>query len=96
MKKLLLTATLLTATSAQALTHEHCSGINKLAGAIMGARQAGVEMSAVLSVKDGEVNDVTKMLAIDAYKEPHYSTKKYQDTSVVDFKNKWYLACIQM
>jgi len=92
MKKLLL-ATLLTAScTAQAATHEQCKEISSLAGTIMQAKQRGVSLADLMSVKDEK--GIIKPVALSAYKEPSYSGAKYKRKQVVEFKNKWYLICI--
>ena len=96
MKKLLLAVALLTATSAQALTHKECTSIGGLAKSVMDSRQSGVTISELLSLEfPSETADLVKAMAIDAYKEPHYSTEAYKNTSIVDFENEWYILCIE-
>ena len=94
MKKTLMASLLLTSFTAQAIPDDVCNGLSKLAGAVMGARQRGALMSEVISTANEDLVNVTRILAISAYRVNHYSTKEYQTDAILDFSNKWHLACI--
>ncbi len=67
---------------------------------IMQSRQSNMDMMAV-SKKMGEiglpesVNDLVQLLIREAWRQPRYSSESYQENAVMDFKNKYYLGCVE-
>lgn len=93
MKNLLLGLVLSVAAASPALAVDVCDQVDKLSGAIMEGRQAGVTLRKMITMAD----DVSfgKTITLDAYKQPRWSGEKARKRAVVDFQNKWYLLCIE-
>lgn len=92
MKRLIIAAAAaFTLTFAQA---QDCKGLGELAEKVMEARQAGVPLSNIRS--NADYSDFTKRLAIDAYKQPRFSTQEMQRSAAVDFRTEWELACYEV
>lgn len=70
-----------------------CETISILAETIMSARQQGVAMSDIINL--GKDDKLLKILTIEAYEKPRYSTQKNQDQTTQDFKNDVYLECLK-
>ena len=95
MKKLiLLTALTLTAPAYaddNAHVMEMCINVKEAATTMMKSRQVGMELDKVLAY--GDV-DLFQTMAIEAYKQPRFSTDQYQQRAISEFSNEWYLACL--
>ena len=94
MKKLILAALFLpTLALAEKPTFEICQSYSTYAETVMEGRQLGVDMaSAYEMVKDEKL---LSTILMSAYDSPRYSTQVVKDNAISDFKNKWFLACIQ-
>jgi hypothetical protein len=68
------------ATPALAEKHvaEHCEVIADLAEGLMGARQAGASLSAVMSIAAAEpqVRELVEAMILDAWSEPRWRTRR--------------------
>lgn len=69
-----------------------CEAYSKLANGVMTLRQLGEGMASVYSGSD---TDHYRKLVIDAYEQPRYSSKAYQDKAIAKFQNKAFLQCIK-
>ena len=85
-----LAATLLTTTPVTA-KEDVCISLAELASSVMELRQGGVPLSEMMKIAEGD--ELLRLLALDAYSEPRFSSKEHQDLSVTDFSDKWALAC---
>lgn len=86
----------------------HCKGAANLAESIMESRQRNnltiVEEIDIINkvAKDRKdkvavnTRNVMKSMAIDAYSEMPYMTEEYQQRSVKDFTNKYFLECMRL
>ena len=94
MNKLLITALFLPALAvAEKPTIELCTSLSKYAGMIMEERQGGSDMVTLYeSVKDKQI---LSSIVEEAYSMPRFTSTGYQEKSVSDFKNKWFLACVK-
>ena len=94
MKKLILAALFLpTLALAEKPTFEVCQSYSTYAETVMESRQLGVDMaSAYEMVKDEKI---LSTILMSAYDSPRYSTQDFKDNAISDFKNKWFLYCIQ-
>lgn len=76
---------------------EKCKSVAGVAELIMQGRQAGIEMEALITIvqtgEDANANKVIKLMIIEAYDSPRYSTPEYIRRAMIDFKNKWFLFC---
>ena len=94
MNKLILAALFLpTLAIAEETDFEICQSYSTYAEIVMENRQLGVDMaSAYELVKDEKL---LSTILMSAYDSPRYSTQVVKDNAISDFKNKWFLACIQ-
>lgn len=75
-----------------------CPQMDKMAESVMKARQNGVPMAKMYeaSVTDNSYTSrVFKMLIDGAYKESAYSSPKYKEKAIVDFRDTIFQACLQ-
>ena len=78
-------------------TVEKCTTISKLAEAVMTKRQEGIAMSDLMkAANDGTAGGdfVTKMITA-AYQVNRYNTQQVQQREIADFRDQYFLACIQ-
>jgi hypothetical protein len=95
MKKSLLLLTALTVVSTNAFAKNlDCKGTSDLAGVIMESRLVGVTMADMFNINEDGNKTIEKMI-IQAYESPAYSTEKYQQNAILEFKNKWFMACVK-
>jgi hypothetical protein len=85
-----LAATLLTTTPVTA-EEDVCAELAELARDLMEMRQDGFPLSELMKIAKGE--ELLRLLALDAYGVPRFSSKEYQDLAITDFSDKWALAC---
>jgi hypothetical protein len=87
------------ATPALAEKHvaEHCEVIADLAEGLMGARQAGASLSAVMSIAAAEpqVRELVEAMILDAWSEPRWRTDESQSRAVADFRDRMHLLCLR-
>lgn len=76
---------------------EKCASISKLAEAVMTKRQDGVAMSELMKVaSDGpEPDQMLVRMITSAYEQRRYYTPESQKRSVEDFRDQFYLGCMQ-
>lgn len=78
-----------------------CKETYDIAEKVMIYRQAGVPMPMQMKFADElkglnpETKQTVRDIVQEAYEEPKYSTQAYQDKSVKEFSNSWYLKCYQ-
>lgn len=76
-----------------------CKETYDIAEKVMIYRQAGVPMPIQMKFVDelkglnSETKQTVRDIVQEAYEEPKYSTQDYQDKSVKEFSNSWYLKC---
>ena len=75
---------------------DFCNFYAGAADAIMTARQAGASLEQMLAVSDRhpDVREVTRLLTIQAFKVPRFSTEKFRTDAVQDFRNAAHLHCL--
>lgn len=97
MKRLILIAALLTATSAWAeepTKDEYCASWGRLASKIMELRQDEAPMSNVMEIAtDGSPDASERNIVMAAYKEPAYGSDAAKQKAVDAFRNKVELDC---
>jgi hypothetical protein len=74
---------------------EFCSKVGQLAGLVMEGRQQGVIMSTAMQSASGttDMAELRRLLIIEAYKSPRYSTDRMKQSAIVDFRNEAELSC---
>ena len=88
-----LVASILIAIASVASANEFCESVGKFAEITMRGRQSGVPMSQVMKYATERDNEMLQAMIMEAYNQPRYSSKEYQDRAVADFRNVWELAC---
>ena len=94
MKTLLLTAALLSFTVSakdNMSDNEFCETVSETAEAVMQNRQAGSDMADLYKITKTKMS---RLMVVEAYKIPQYSTEKYRKREVMAFKNSWFRSCI--
>lgn len=71
---------------------KYCELVEKLASMIMQKRQEGVSMSELMTGSLGE-GELSKILIVEAYQKPRFTTAKNQQAMTVDFANMTAAAC---
>lgn len=77
---------------------ELCASFGEMAQAIMGARQAGVSLSASLKIAneaDEGDRELVRSIVMAAYERPAFSTQAYQDREAAEFGNQMHLTCLK-
>ncbi|HDI2987011.1 TPA: hypothetical protein ACJK7E_000523 [Acinetobacter baumannii] len=74
-----------------------CKTLEKLAEAVMIARQEGAPMSEIYMKDYGSAdrNKVMKSLIKEAYKTPRFNSQQSKKNAVDDFKNEKFSYCIE-
>ena len=67
-----------------------CIILGELAATIMELRQGGANMGDVISLSD---NELARMLVIEAYDTPRFSTEGYKQQAIADFANGVMVVC---
>jgi hypothetical protein len=86
---------------ADADNFDHCESYSDIAFHMMKARQAGVSMEEQMRIADemsakaNMDNGIFRAMVIDAYQGSRYSSKSVQYKVMEDFRDKWYLACVE-
>lgn len=82
---------------AMAVDKETCLVVKGLAEAVMGARQAGVDVSDMMAIttENPKMNKLQQGLIVDAFSFPAYSTKDFREKEVREFGARHYLNCIK-
>lgn len=94
MKKLMATVALVVfATSAMA--DDVCKKFGDLAESVMEARQKNVPVSEMMKIMntDPDFSEIGKMIVIEAYNRPAFSTYEYQSRAIASFRNDMELVC---
>ncbi len=73
----------------------YCAAIHDLATTIMDGRQLGVSITESLNLSNCSTNicKIGRSLVLAAYKEPQYSSDKYQQEAISEFANQVALQC---
>ena len=71
-----------------------CETVDELAGKIMEARQGGVTAAKLIEIANG--SDLITSLTMAAFEFRRYSTEEHKKMVINDFRNKWYLTCMEM
>lgn len=79
-----------------ATVHQACSTIAGTAKSVMQGRQQGTPIQGLMQIAIKNDSSITMLIIEEAYELPRYSTKEYQQKSVSDFSNKWYLDCYKV
>lgn len=96
MKLATLTLIAVIGTAAAEEKQDVCVQVDALAQSVMEARQAGVQLSRMISIaKQTGTYDLIKPLIIAAYDRPQFNGEAYQRKAVNEFKNQVYLECIK-
>lgn len=79
-------------------SNDHCSSIEGLARTVMEARQRGVSMSQIMQLiqqtnPDAATLALARRMVTDAFNEPRYSTREYQQRAATDYGNTWAAVC---
>ena len=74
-----------------------CTSIAELAGAVMGARQAGVPMDKMYNLPsdDAAVQRLARILITGAFEIPMMMTKSNKERVTTDFRNQAFAACLK-
>ncbi len=70
-----------------------CEQFEQMARTIMDGRLSGVSMSAMMAVPGG--SELSKLLIIEAYEKPKYSSEERKKEAISEFGNQIYLQCIK-
>jgi hypothetical protein len=78
--------------------HDFCTIVGEAAEEIMKARQRSVPIKKVLAIyEEADFPDVhhkmMKLVIVDAYSRPHYSTESVRDRAIFNFRNSWETSC---
>ena len=96
MKKLIVFAAIVLTLSLNAYAEKsECKNFSRLATAVIEAKQAGVLMSDVFTLGDGDMTKAIEFIAIKAYLKPNFRTEKIKNRQVIDFTNEMFLMCIR-
>ena len=68
-----------------------CQKIGQLSSKIMESRQRGAPMSDLMQIAGD--SELMQQIVIDAYETPRFSSDKYQENAIKDFRSEWELAC---
>lgn len=100
-KKLLPTIALLLACcpsaaqkAAKVSDHDACELIARYAGAVMFARQTGVDVTDVMR-SAREPSELKREMILDAYSKPRWGTQERRLQAERDFKNDTYVRCMR-
>lgn len=94
MKKLITICLLLTSFNvlAESTVIERCISIADLSEVIMDHRQVGTDITVMYT---DDVHPLSELLIKEAYSKPRYETEAYRQKAIKDFKNKWFLLCME-
>ena len=71
-----------------------CQAIERIATAVMEARQNGVPMSQLMGVADD--NSVMQDMVIEAYNHPAYRTRDVKNRTIRNFADRQYRLCFEV
>ena len=69
-----------------------CDHIVSLSVALMESRQSGVSLVDILAIEG--TGELFVFIAKDAYRQVKFNSESLQRQAVIDFTDKWYLACL--
>ena len=99
MKTIILIVLLTFSVTTYAQDLKTCTVLSDLAGAIMKYRQDNVDVVKLYDVAnsrpDAELQEFMRSTINLAYRQPGYSTDKYQAEAIVKFKNQFFLDCMK-
>jgi hypothetical protein len=75
-----------------------CREYEGLARSIMQHRQEETSMSklfGMIDTGDAKVDNVAKLILLDAYEQTGWASKDRQDKAVREFGNKWWKECVK-
>lgn len=73
-----------------------CKLIEENAALIMGNRQLGVSMAAQYEpIEQADEQSIMLKIIEDAYEQPRFSTEEHRTRVITEFRNKYFLLCIQ-
>lgn len=72
-----------------------CDSLEDAARTTMEARQVGVPMKTLWTEAAELDSELVKEMVKDAYGRPAYESAEYQQESIEEFANMWFLACLQ-
>lgn len=83
---------------------QNCRNLMEIAGTVIDAKQKGMSLSYALRIADDSFKEsgdkytdkTTRMIIMDAYKQPNYSTKSNKVEQANEFAAKYYLGCMEM
>ena len=70
-----------------------CTSVGDVAEQIMTHRQAGRAISQLMPLVDG--NPLFIQMLLQAYQEPRFGTRDFQQREIEDFRNLWEIGCYQ-
>jgi len=89
---------ILSASSVQAKNWlDLCNALGNAAEEVMKGRQTGVPMQSMIGALDmnSPLSKVFLTMITTAYEQPRFSTTKYQQAAIKDFKDSIFLACVK-
>ncbi len=69
----------------------YCQQVGDLAATVMGARQRGVTLSAMMQTAEG--SPLTTEMVRQSFDEPRYRTEPHKARAVADYREKWEVSC---
>lgn len=100
MKRLILIAVLLTATSARAddkaSRNEYCASAGRMAELVMDARQKERPMSVMMQLKvDPKISELYESMVMNAYNQQAFLTDENKQRAIKEFRNAAELECFK-
>ena len=93
MKKLIMAVVIVMSSMSVQAEQASCEQIASLAESVMKARQGGSSMASLIAVA-GE-SGIAKLMVESAFEVSRYSTDKFKNRTISDFRDEWYLICYQ-
>ncbi|WP_151790000.1 hypothetical protein [Acinetobacter junii] len=90
-----------TQTSINEFKEQYCEAVLSMSKVIMKGKQSGIPIDRALSlIKDekGSENiftETNKLIVLDAYDQPNFSSEKYKNEQLNDFTAKQYISCMK-
>ena len=72
-----------------------CEDKAKLAAKIMDGRQDGFSMSEAMAIATKHKNIIMEQMIIEAYDTPRFSTGELVQSTISDFRDRWYGKCFK-
>lgn len=87
--------------SYSSLALQNCIEISELAAGTMAARQSGADAVQVIEIfktsfeeVDNAFYEASIIMVLHAYSEPKFNTRSYQQNAINEFKNQYFLECM--